>query len=570
MDMSAVRRALIPLVAVLAGFALPASAPAVEPGIVQSERYDAATEVSTTSAIGARWVRLFVTWNQMQPDPPAGGCGGLQGNSYFGTFKQRATDYAAAGVKVLTVVQFTPAWANGGAGYTVPPTNVQDYADFVKCLAQAMGDKVSAYEVWNEPDDKVFWHNGPQPDKYAALLRATYDTVKPAAPGVQILVGGLVGNNFDFLGKLYANGAKGKFDAVGLHTDTACLVREPEFYYREPDGRIGRFSFTAYREVFQTMRDNGDEKPIWMTEIGWSTLTSECAHPGVTEKRPSGVKPEVQADFLRRAYACMAADPYVQVALWFSLVDPGTSGNYDHHLGLMNHDFTPKPSFDLFRDLFAGGKFGVAANPGCGAKVDRDKPTAAIKVPSQYFTRFSVEGSATDPTTPISRIELWVDGKRIEGMNVDSGTYKKDWFGSTNLSLGKHKVELRAYDEAQNVGIAAAEVTKVNAKNAARTVNARVTFTARKKAGRRILINARVLKALTGDFTEQPKGRMQIFVERNVGRKWKPTSRFTKGIAKKIVINYKAKKPGKWRVYGRLAVDAPYKNVRTKHFQFKL
>jgi hypothetical protein len=97
-----------------------------------------------------------------------------------------------------------------------------------------------------------------------------------------------------------------------------------------------------------------------------------------------------------------------------------------------------------------------------------------------------------------------------------------------------------------------------------------VSFTARRRAGRRIDVAARVLKAVSSSVSEKPRGRMRIFFERKVGGRWKPTSRFTKGIARKIRISYRAKKPGTWRVWARLGVDAPYKNARTRYFVFKL
>ena len=57
-----------------------------------------------------------------------------------------------------------------------------------------------------------------------------------------------------------------------MHTDTACLLTSPAEFYREPNGRVGRFSFTGYREVHDVMAANGDgAKGVWMTEIGWNT-----------------------------------------------------------------------------------------------------------------------------------------------------------------------------------------------------------------------------------------------------------------------------------------------------------
>ena len=121
-------------------------------------------------------------------------------------------------------------------------------------------------------DEGNFWRGAPEPGAYAALLRAAYPQIKAADPNVTVVTGGMVGNNYEFLSDVYANGGGGSFDAVGVHTDTACLLTSPAEYYREPNGRVGRYSFTGYREVHDVMTANGDGgKRIWMTEIGWNT-----------------------------------------------------------------------------------------------------------------------------------------------------------------------------------------------------------------------------------------------------------------------------------------------------------
>ena len=580
MSLTPVRRTLIAAAAVLA--LAPATASAVEPGLASpGPGFQTAgiNEADQAAALKAKWFRIFVTWADIEPTK------GNYTTHLVAEMHQRVKALRDKGVKVLMVVHRTPAWAQATPSAPAPanpPANPADYGDFMHYMAKEFADTaarpgVSAWEIWNEPDNEVdnagFWAGGPDPAKYSALLKAAYPRIKQGAlegaalEAPTVVTGGMVGNDYDFLADLYKNGAKGSFDAVGIHTDTACLIRDPGFYYREPDGRIGRFSFTAYREVKQVIRDNGEDKPLWMTEIGWSTNTNKCTvGAGAKEGRASGVSQEQQRDFLTQAYQCMQSDGLVSHALWFSLQDAGTDvARYDHFLGLIDRQERPKLAYSAFQALGAGiqGAF-------CGAKVDRDKPTVSITVPGTYFSRLIVKGSAADPTTKLSRIELWVDGKRVEGVNQDGPNYNLDWFGSTKLALGKHTVQLRAYDEAQNVGIATKEVVKANAANAPRTALARVTFTAKKKSGRRIVINARVLRALAGDFTEQPKGRMQIFFQRKKGSKWIQTSRYTKGIGKKIALTYKAKKPGKWRVFGKLAVDAPYKNTKTKTFQFKL
>ena len=61
----------------------------------------------------------------------------------------------------------------------------------------------------------------------------------------------------DFLAALYDHGAQGSFDAVGVHTDTACLIDGPDVCYRDELGRIGRYTFSAYREVHAVMSGTG-------------------------------------------------------------------------------------------------------------------------------------------------------------------------------------------------------------------------------------------------------------------------------------------------------------------------
>ena len=51
-------------------------------------------------------------------------------------------------------------------------------------------------------------------------------------------VGGLTGNDSTYLAALYAAGVQGSFDAVGVHTDTACNITSPYVYqYDRVKGR---------------------------------------------------------------------------------------------------------------------------------------------------------------------------------------------------------------------------------------------------------------------------------------------------------------------------------------------
>ena len=55
-------------------------------------------------------------------------------------------------------------------------------------------------------------------------------------------------------------------------------------------GNVARFTFLGFRTVHDVMVANGDgAKPIWMTELGWTTTTTTCARGMWAGQKPSGV-----------------------------------------------------------------------------------------------------------------------------------------------------------------------------------------------------------------------------------------------------------------------------------------
>ena len=403
---------------------------------------DTAQTWSDLEQSGAKLVRSFVSWDTL-----TGGTRALQMSKYQG-FADKAN---ARGMRVLLTV----------TGGPLPQPTPGQYAAVVGDLATQLAGRNVAYEVWNEPDEKDFWLNGPQPAEYAAMIKAAYPAIKSADPAATVLVGGLVGNDFDFLEKLYDNGAQGSFDGVGVHTDTACLTTDPREYYREPSGRIGRYSFTGYREVRATMVAHGDDKPVWMTELGWASTTAVCERGGRAGTKAGGVTQAEQADFLAKAYGCLANDPWVEQAAWFNLHDLQTGSTNDSlNLGLVTDGFVRKPAFAAFQRAASAGPIE------CGGAMDSGVPEVTIASPTDgqlYLTSLPISVTARDDQG-VTDIDLLVDGKEIPLKTVKSGTgasVKFEWGGAKELAYGPHTLVATASDEAKNVGRASAKVVHV-------------------------------------------------------------------------------------------------------------
>jgi hypothetical protein len=431
-------RGLCAIVAAVGAIAIAdaAAAPAAEPGVVLGA--PTALQVSDVKTLGTRWVRVFATWPYLEPAP-----GQLSPNwlaSYEGLFSS-----LPRGTKVIVDVVGTPRWESGSDNEHVPPANPEDYAAFLGALAQRWAGKVAAYEIWNEEDNASWWVGAPNPAAYAGLLRATYPVVKAADPSATVVLGGLTGNDYPFLEGVYAAGGKGSFDAVGVHTDTACNVNSPETFLRGMDGRMIPDSFLAYREVHAVMLANGDDKPIWMTELSWRTTGATCGEGAFAGQKPEGVSDEQQATYLRQAYHCMAQDPYVQVALWFTLQDEGATVS-----GLVRANGSRKPSFSAMQDYVRDGD---TLNEPCGhfsgPQIDVSRPSNH----ATYSSALPISVSARD-NEGVGRITLEIDGKLIRNYTdqafPDRLTGALHWHGAGRIPYGRHKLTFIAIDKLRN------------------------------------------------------------------------------------------------------------------------
>jgi hypothetical protein len=419
-----------------------APARAVETGVNETigQTVPSATKAK---ALGADWVRMWALWQDLESSP------GVYAQHLVDDLNRRVAAMHARGIKVLVVVHRTPAWAGGG---TTPPDPAQ-FARFMGGLAQRVPG-ADAWELWNEPDSAEFWAGAPQPGAYAALARASYSAIKAVQPNDVVVLGGLVGNNYEFLEQLYANGAQGAFDAVAVHTDTACLTNGPDFHYRDERGRIGRYTFSAYREVRQVMADHGDgAKPIWMTEIGWNTQSTKKGSCNVGRwagQKRMGVSKRRQARFLRAAYRCLAADPYVGVAFWFGMQDiPAAFSRHARGFGLYGRKGKAKPAAKAFRRLDRG----VRPRGGCGGYVDRTPPTIEVLSPREgqrFRDKLSVRVRARDNRggTGIGRVKLALDGEHVTSW-ARSGSIDP-WWASADWKPGVHTLTFRVADYAQN------------------------------------------------------------------------------------------------------------------------
>jgi hypothetical protein len=558
------RSALVCVLTVLAALAGAGPAQAAQTGFV-SAAGQSVNGPDKAADLGVGWTRLFLHWKDAEP------ADGAFNAAYLDAFAREVAGYRARGVKVLVVATTSPQWASGSASGIGPPIDPARYAAFVdQAMTRVPG--VNAWEVWNEADENLFWENGPQPAAYAALLRATYPVIKARDPAAIVVSTGMVANDSVFLQQLYDNGAQGSFDAVAVHTDTACLIAPPTFYYRELDGRIGRYAFTGYREVHHVMAEHGDgAKPIWMTEIGWNTSTTaanSCRDGGLAGTKPAGVTQAQQARYLTDAYECLEADPFVTVTMWYSLQDAPGSLHYDAHLGLLRTDGSAKPAYAALKALRNGAN--VKADPSCGGLLDHGTPVLQVVRPSnglRFSDRLSLRATAADAPggTGIGHIEVLADGKRVVKSKGASFTLDP-WFGARDqLGLGGHALTFRATDNAGNVAEQTVQVEKVPAGQLPR-IQTRLDLRARGRSGRRV----RLQGSLGHAPTELPvAGRIYIGLERRSGGRYRRV-KLVSVKAGRFAVTARLPARGRYRALARYKGAAPFTASRSPYRAFSV
>jgi Bacterial Ig domain len=539
------RRLSLLTVLLVAMLVAPAASHAATPGI-NLAGLPTLSDLDQAQATGAKYVRVFALGSQLHD---------------FATFKGILSGAKARGMNVVFVITGATDGSNTPPD---PAAFASDVGTFASHMAQGPNGGAAGYEVWNEEDETQFWGAAVDAGRYAAILKAAYPALKAGDPGAKVLLGPLTGNNYGFLSQVYAAGAGGSFDAAAVHTDTACLVDPPSSFYRE-NGQVARFTFLGFRTVHDVMVANGQgDKPIWMTELGWTTATSTCGRGMWAGQKPAGVSEAQQAANLREAYHCLAGYPYVQTGLWFTLKDTSGHGDELDHYGLRRLDNSPKPSLDAFHTVATQGD--TLTGP-CG---DFDAPSIKVTSPGtneQYVQVLTISAVATDATS-VARMTFQADGKEIRnftGTAVGSGkTVKLEWQGAKNLGFGKHTITVVALDPQGNTSTQTVPVTRVKKLKA--TLKTTIKIGKVKLKGRKASISGRVRKTATAGLS----GKVRVYWQQKRKKKWKTIHGGLKPANKPFTFRQKLKRSGTWRVQIKYVNVAPYKSSTATSKSFRV
>lgn len=238
------------------------------------ESYDPDTvteDLDRMKEMGVKWARIHFLWNELES---------RQGQwDKFGSLPVRddiVRGCNARGIKVLGVLYGTPHWANGDNEWRYPPVFPAfktQYDEYVFKIADRYDGThgcgtVDAYEVWSEQNVGQ-WQPAPNANDYTTLLRYAAVQIHAAAPGADVVFGGVCTPEPDLPSNPNSclsyveqclkapNNAGEVLDAVSFHP-----------YRAFPEEDKQRAWVTGLRALLNQYAP-GRSIEIWVSELAW-------------------------------------------------------------------------------------------------------------------------------------------------------------------------------------------------------------------------------------------------------------------------------------------------------------
>jgi hypothetical protein len=276
-----------------------------------AQRYpaEAAPALKRIKATGDHWLREEFTAARMHS--------GTALPYHFASYDRVINSETAKGFQILGLLDYNNTW--NGLDHTWMPhrnmaTMIKDYLGFVRAVVSHYRKSITNWQIWNEPDLRIFWRPNPIAGDYANLLRQSYAAIKAINPKAQVIIGGPSDADphaVRFIQRVYKEG--GKFDGVAIQPYTPIP------------------GVTLWSQIHQLQAFH---KPVWITEIGWAGQKGCFVCGGA----------QFQARRMATLYL-VSALAGVKHLFWYDFRDDGIRATWADHFGLVEYDFAGKAAY---------------------------------------------------------------------------------------------------------------------------------------------------------------------------------------------------------------------------------
>lgn len=275
-------------------------------------------------AVGINIVRRDLSWSKIEKN----------GAFNFADFNVVLEKLRLKGMSVLWILDY--GHPDHGGKTPASDADKTAFANFARAAAlNFKGKNVVGFEIWNEPNGSHFWPNQ-DPLDYLKLYTKAALAIREVDPAIKIITGGTAGVDINYSMQFAANVNPSLVDAVAIH----------------PYTRPGPESFSnGYQPLRKTMASRGLNKPIWVTEWGYSSYGDfDASVYGNGFAAPARNRQGMLV--LRKVLSQMAMNmPFMTI---YALTDYGVDPvNREANFGIMAQDASDKPAIVGLRSLYA-------------------------------------------------------------------------------------------------------------------------------------------------------------------------------------------------------------------------
>jgi hypothetical protein len=284
-------------------------------------------EIKMIAAAGFRWVRMDFVWAETEQ---------ARGRYDFSAYDRLLESLRPFDIGALLILDYANPLYDHGAPPRTEGTR-RAFADWAVAAARHFAGRRVIWEVYNEPNNTMFWRPRPDVNEYVALALAVGRAFRLAAPNEK-LIGPATGMDFPFLEACLKAGLLDYWTAVSVHP------------YRDSDPEEAVNDYCRLRKMierYRTPRGYGTARGSERAEI--PIISSEWGYSSGWR----GLSDEKHGALLAREMLTNIAND-IPISIWYDWRDDGIDPKEsEHHFGLVRNAYQdrrdpvyePKPAY---------------------------------------------------------------------------------------------------------------------------------------------------------------------------------------------------------------------------------
>lgn len=287
----------------------------MDPGI---EHARADSVLTAAKELGIKWIRIGFIWEVMN----------MQRDVY--DFKEIDWIIERAcyhGLSILPIFTWTPYWASSNklnlsqymcyaptsdkigdydAGLGTVGTGYDYMAKFIETVSRRYKDKISHWELWNEPDMYGFFNSSV--DEYCKMLYYFNHAIKKGNPDAKIVFGGLAQGN-------KAWGCDTEFFQKALYNTEYPIHDNFDIYNFHVNFKNSNDIRNQISENKALLSNNNLQKRYWITEVSYTSDSNKQTLSGYQNGEES------LGNYIYTVYREILLNSDAEVVFWAALHD---------------------------------------------------------------------------------------------------------------------------------------------------------------------------------------------------------------------------------------------------------